>query len=218
TLHAQIAAQKTVETEALGRRERARALHKQGGIAKEELDAMEAAWQKAKADLAVLEAQMRYLVGQPGKRTSKERGSDGVLLWDLADDGWDRYVPDAALRIPDTGVRIPKIEPKLGEKLRTIMAKPVSGSFTDTPAHDIVDWLADHAKGVNVHLNTTIKEDAASVKFNSPIPLSAAFQWLEDRFGWRCVIRDYGIVIIERDRIPPGALLLQDFLRTPKPE
>src|SRR5262245_53397265 len=65
TLHAQIAAQKTVETEALGRRERARALHKQGGIAKEELDAMEAAWQKAKADLAVLEAQMRYLVGQP---------------------------------------------------------------------------------------------------------------------------------------------------------
>ncbi len=37
-------------------------------------------------------------------------------------------------------------------------------------------------------------------------------QWFEDSLPEHCfVVRDYGLVLMKRDSVPPGALLLDDF-------
>ena len=42
-------------------------------------------------------------------------------------------------------------------------------------------------------------------------------QWIEDRYEVKFVVRDYGIVVADRDRLPPGALALLDLAREPAP-
>jgi len=203
TLRKQIAAQETVVADTASRRARMRQLAGQKTVSEEMVATAELSWQKAKAELGVLEAQMRYLTGQTdaGKIDWQP---DVRALQTLAmyhqERHWDLK---------------PRIQETLADKIRSVMAKPIEGGFTDVSPREIVSWLADHAKDINVQLSAKVPGDAkASIKFKSPVPLGAAFQWLEDEFGWGCVIRDYGIVIADRDRLPPGALLLQDFLKS----
>ena len=40
-------------------------------------------------------------------------------------------------------------------------------------------------------------------------------QWIEDRYEVKFVVRDYGIVVTDRDRLPPGAMSLLDLAREP---
>ena len=47
--------------------------------------------------------------------------------------------------------------------------------------------------------------------FSGELPLHAIVQWIEDRYDVKFVVRDYGIVVADRDRLPPGALPLLDL-------
>ena len=51
------------------------------------------------------------------------------------------------------------------------------------------------------------------IRLKEPVPVGAIFQFLEDQYGWRFVVREYGIVLAEPSRLPPGAVLLLDFWR-----
>jgi hypothetical protein len=45
--------------------------------------------------------------------------------------------------------------------------------------------------------------------------LLAALQLLEDTTGLRFIVREYGIVAVDRSNLPPGALSVSDFARQP---
>ena len=51
------------------------------------------------------------------------------------------------------------------------------------------------------------------VKLKNPIPLRAALQWFEDSYKVRFIVRDYGIVVTDAERTPPGATRLLDVGR-----
>jgi hypothetical protein len=107
----------------------------------------------------------------------------------------------------------------MADKIRKALDEPCKGFAGQRkllPA-DVIDTLRRHVKGVNILLDvkTLIRDDDVSVavQLDEAIPLGACFQWAEDTFNWRFIIRDYGIVAVDRGTVPPGAVLLLDFWR-----
>jgi len=82
----------------------------------------------------------------------------------------------------------------------------------------MLDLLREHAKGINIQDNVGEHKGTAAFQLKEAVPLGALFEWAEDQFGWRFVLRDYGIVATKRDSVPPlGGVLLLDFWRKGTP-
>ena len=92
---------------------------------------------------------------------------------------------------------------------------PPDFAFTETPPKQILDYLQQHAKGINIIEQVRLdKVSPVSIRLKEPVPIGAIFQFLEDTYGWRFVVREYGIVVAEAGHLPPGAVHLQDFWRS----
>ena len=70
------------------------------------------------------------------------------------------------------------------------------------------------AADVNVGMSISVGEPATKTTVPRELPLGAALQWMEDAFGVRCVVREYGIVVTREDRVPPGALSASELWRS----
>jgi hypothetical protein len=115
----------------------------------------------------------------------------------------------------------------MSDKLRKALDTPVKVDFHQASQKDFVDFLQQRAKGLNIvaHVHIFGKSEEGPMSGPGPVdlhltemvPLGAVFQFLEDRYDWRFVIRDYGIVITGPKHVPPGAVYLQDFWKNRSP-
>src|SRR5262249_8811794 len=68
-----------------------------------------------------------------------------------------------------------------------------------------------------LHIQAAAKGAAWDEKVSATlteVPLGAAFQLLEDVVAAHSiVVREYGLLIVPEEKVPPGAVLLSDFLR-----
>ncbi len=261
-LNAEIMAAKFLLQEVQARLERAKKVHDRKLISEEEFREKEMGLEKVKADLAKLEAELPYLLGNSPRETKlvyrnggegifvdvtamaglKGTGwSGGVVVLDYDNDGWadliltnplgsqlyrnngDGTFTDVTRKVLGKTAGATPVSDTLGERIRRAMAKPVTVEFNDALPKDILDRLWEKARvdGVNIILMVDRGREAhypksATVSLGQPVPLSAALQWFEDRFVCRIVIRDYGLVVVEPIGLPPGAVYLQDFLKSPK--
>ena len=234
----EIEAQKVMVKEYQERFSREQKLRAQGASSEGDLRAAEATLQKAKADLDVLEAKMPYLVGKAPKGLKAPASCascheaihspfplvgdecPGTHRWHELFLGRRALAFDRTVRLWDMEGKAvpgspPKVQETLADKIRAAMKIQVRGTFSEKPAREILELLTEKVKDVNIQLKVTNGEAPGSLTLTSPIPLGAALQWFEDQFNWRFVVRDYGIVAVERDMVPPGAILLQDFLKAP---
>jgi hypothetical protein len=100
----------------------------------------------------------------------------------------------------------------LADKVRAALEAPIKGEFRDSRPSEVIEWLTSPFKGINIHITAKIPDNTkVTIKLTDPIPTGAALQWLEDELGLVCILRDYGIVIAARDRVPPGATPLLDY-------
>lgn len=201
----EIASARAVADEAMSRYQRDKAAYDKGGLSVTELSASAAQMQKFKSDLARVEAQMEFLTGRHNHKDAVEKG----LLWLLSQQNAAPNL-NAPPDVPPSA-----IPEAMGDKIRKALDKPFKGLAGQRKLSlaDVIQMLRDHVKGVNILNDVKNPDSTVAVELDEAIPLSACFQWAEDRFGCRFIIRDYGIVAVERDRIPPGAVLLLDFLR-----
>jgi hypothetical protein len=181
-----------------------------------------ASLQKATTDLARAESEMDLLVGKHTEKAAKWLAArpDGRLLWSASADGsvriWNladanALRREAILAAPVTGT----IADKLHKALDTPVKSNVSGVLDGSA---MLDLLREHAKGVNIQDNVGEHKGKAAFQLKEPVPLGALFEWAEDQFEWRFVIRDYGVVATKRDSVPPvGGVLLLDFWRKGAP-
>ncbi|GEM_PF-4877056 len=181
----------------------------------------------AKFDLAKLESELLYLVGkQPATMAAPVGGGSGFGGMMAPGGGGGGFPPMGDARDwrgnPMGAGAIDYGAPKglpgsLADKVRAALDAPIKGEFRDSKPREIVDWLSKQFKGINVHVTAKIADSAkVTLTLTEPIPTGAALQWLEDELGLRCVLRDYGIVIAERDRVPPGATPLLDYWKKSK--
>ena len=99
----------------------------------------------------------------------------------------------------------------MSDKIRKALDTPVHVDFKQAKPKEILDFLQQHTKGFN--LVEQVRMDKAApvdLRLTEPVPVGAIFQFLEDQYGWRFVVREYGIVITEPGP-PTGAVHLQAF-------
>jgi hypothetical protein len=105
------------------------------------------------------------------------------------------------------------------EHIRKALQRKLSLRIKDMPASEVLGALQKTAG--DVHLQASTREPAWTEKVSAnlkEVPLSAALQLLEDALGgYRVVVRDYGLLIVQESKAPRGAILMTDFLKS-KPE
>ena len=201
-------------------------LLKKGLDSKVIVDDFAAKLQLAKLDVTRAEAEMDLLCGKTHKdlaggataraiewlaRTQIAEGThigEGFRIWDLSADTIQKPGQVAP------GAPAP-VQASMAEKIRkaldTSIKPPATGG--EILGREFLDFLREYAKGINIQAGTVDTETAARFQLKEAIPLGALFEWAEDQFEWRFIVRDYGIVATDRKNVPPGATLLMDFWR-----
>jgi hypothetical protein len=153
---------------------------------------------RTKLELAKAEGVLMTLVGKPLGEAST---FDPMMRSD------DVYGPRQAATPPAPA--------QLPETVRKALDAKVTVEFQDAPASDVIEHLQDLIQGVNLHLasNANIKDRKMTLRLKEKVPVAGVLQWLEDALDVKCVLRDYGIVVADRNAIPPGATLLLDAWR-----
>jgi hypothetical protein len=151
---------------------------------------------RTKLELAKAEGALMTLVGVIPKATSFNPAADAADLYRQA-----AAAPAAPAQLPDA--------------VRKALDTKVTVEFQDAPAAEVIAHLQDLIQGVNLHLaaNANIKERKMTLRLKEKVPVAGVLQWLEDAFEVKCVLRDYGIVVADRNVVPPGAILLLDAWR-----
>jgi hypothetical protein len=192
----------------------------QGAVPQATMHQSASALQKAKTELARAEAEMDLLVG---KHSAQATEMWRALMGEKA----IHFVPDGTIRLwdPQSGKAIKDDELPPTATIQTPMAEKILKAL-DTPfkagqpgevsGRDFIDLLRQHAKGINIQASVNDLDSFKMLQLTQQVPLGAAFQWAEDQFGWRFVIREYGIVAADPSTLPPGAPTLLDFWRKAK--
>jgi hypothetical protein len=108
------------------------------------------------------------------------------------------------------------------EKLRELLKSPVKWPTGGTAAlRNVVDQLRAFTPSFSFEIMTSADfggpKELPGPMFAGELPLHAVIQWIEDRYEVKFVVRDYGIVVTDRGRLPPGAVALLDLVREPQP-
>ncbi len=208
-LRTQLQGAKASADDAAARYAQTRALNEKGVIAVTELFTAAAVMQKLKSDAAVIEAELDALVGKPSAQSAAFSGVFGAP-WS---EGALYKRPDRKQSGPGPGAAS-SVQPAMIEKVRKALDAPFKMSLKgEVLPEDVLVILRHETKGVNVSSALNGQARQARAQFDVPVPLGAAYQWAEDTFGWRFIVRDYGIVACERDHIPPDAVLLLELWR-----
>jgi hypothetical protein len=196
--------------------ERLMKMYTEGAVPEVRLHEAAAALQKAKTELVRAESEMDLLTG---KHTEKAAQWMAGLQWLAEKEGnrlhvWDpvagKEVKPHAAPAPVPGAMADTIRKALDARFRF----EYNGELT---VEDVLELLRQHAKGLNIlAMAGNLNSHPVKLRLTEPIPLGAFFQWAEDQFNWRFIVRDYGIVATDRNAVPPGAVLLLDLWRRGK--
>jgi hypothetical protein len=116
------------------------------------------------------------------------------------------------------GFTVSKTAPTMNDRIRKALDKVVKfeGGGAVLSVRDIVEYFRD-AAGLDVPIRVIIKTpkgeaEEGVVLMKGELPLGAWFQVIEDSLPEvRFVVREYGILVTNRDRVPEGAVYLQAF-------
>jgi hypothetical protein len=221
--HAEVQAAQAILQEAESRLARLKELigKQPGVVSREELSGAELTRDKYRFELASKQAQLVVLVGKSNLTAGASAkvvtfSPDGKLLYSVEADGSVKVFD------PLTGKQIiaPNVDVKGSDadKLRKALDAPVKAQFKKTPLKDVMQYLQDHA-------NINIVWAAKSVDVNMPfsadlndIPLGALIQLVEDLKGVQFVVREYGIIVLDRDNWVPGGVRLYEYWKRLLPE
>jgi outer membrane protein TolC len=177
----------------------------------------------AKTALADAEAEWTYLLGATPKRETaagrlREHLTVDLLLQQVEQNRIRREL--LLKRDLDTLIvkqRAALDRTPLADKLRKALAKRVTIKFEEKTPNAV---LAQFRKEFpDIPIAAPAKGFAA--KFAEPVvnltdvPWGVALQMLEDGLGgYHFVVREYGLLLVARDRVPPGAVLLDEFRKS----
>ncbi len=209
-LQHEIEVQKSMVDAAEAQVARIRRLFESKVVSSEEIHLAESALKQAKAKLAQAEAELPYLLGKQ---------SSALLLTEFAVEAlniatFERFTLDAAGKDLTAAIKIAQAPSGAeADKVRQALDVPIKGDFNGVILRDVLDHIREHTKGVNLHFVSKKLDlnEPITLTLRDPVPLGAVLQWFEDNLGLRCVARDYGIVITDQDRVPPGAVFVHDF-------
>jgi hypothetical protein len=186
-------------------------------------DEAQASLEQAKIKLAEVEGELPYLLGkQPQSKGPVPLAIDfGFPQLQRAEAGLKAVDYNLTYqRTLQAWTKTKLAEGPMADKIRQALDKPISASYKEAPFDAVLGDLKKSNPGIHFQISMASGSLAppVSIQFES-LPLGAVLQWLEDMLpGHRVVVREYGLLITSQERIPPGALLLDDFWKRGKPE
>ncbi len=173
------------------------------------LEAAKAALVAAKAALAQTEAELPYLLGKYPQASAFDATYQVRIRRELND-----WANSGALK----GRQPPGQAPPdaMADKIRKALNTPIKFEFEHVPLSEVVNYLGDRT-GVSFHFKgVDLANEGVSLHLKEPVPLAAALQAIGDVLPKaRFVVRDYGILVADPDTLPPGAISVENFWKTP---
>jgi hypothetical protein len=185
---------------------RMRDLYAGRAIDKALVDEAEAKLVDAKAKLAAVEADMAYLLGKAPERP----GPAAASQFSEAERAFRE-----ALRLLGEAHVVP-VKGPMADKVRAALDRRVSFSFKGDSARTVLAALQKKAGGIHIGA-VRVNNDEWSTNVTAEltdVPFGGALQLLADKLpDYRIVVREYGLLIAPKDRVPPGAVPLHEFWR-----
>lgn len=157
---------------------------------------------QAKAKLTELESQMPALLG----KTSHDADAAVQALQRLQRMAQEQF----------------KAQGPLTDKIRKALETPITVNYKDVKFSEVLKDLEKKASGLSFHVRDLSQElnpktgvpaeSSVTLHFDTPLPIAAILQAIEDKVGSHFIVRDYGI-LVTTGKLPPGALTVQDFMR-----
>jgi hypothetical protein len=206
-LHHALLSQKAVVEYEQKRFERMKGLAAQKSISSEILDEAQQKLTIAKAKLAELEAQMPAVLGKVANTRVTLRLVDlgrVRLHFDNDKDGKrDLLVVQSQTRA----------EGPMADKIRQALEKPITLKVSEVFIPEILSQLQKQTGVTFKRFENSHPEPKLNLEF-AELSLRAALQYIEDSEpGYHFVVREYGILFAPAEKLPPGALTVQEFLR-----
>jgi hypothetical protein len=207
---------------------RSKELSAAGGTSAAELGQAALAVMSAKEKVARLEAEQPYLLGKAPVAAGMTRTlTIGDVLYRQVSGGSGMGSaatgPMPTAFWTDHYAVLHTLPQGKTEKLRALLKSPVKWpSRPSGSLRNIVDDLRTFVPGFAFEIMTSEpggpkeSKELPGPAFSGELPLHAVIQWIEDRYEVKFVVRDYGIVVADRDRLPPGAVALLDLAREPQ--
>jgi hypothetical protein len=181
----------------------------------------------AKAKLAELEAELPYLLGRQPATKDNPRAENQRLRYLLAitqaQAAWERHAVEQGVRWlarevgKGAGVRA-----SMADKIRKALDTPVNVNFDATPLRDALEYFENRVGGVSFRIisgEANLKDQPLDLSLKEKVSLGAAIQGIQDSLpDIRFAVRDYGVLVTSKERLPPDAVLLLDFWKAGKGE
>jgi hypothetical protein len=213
-------------------------LYKSGTVSGEVMMTAESEVTKHRGEVEKLETELKSLRG--------EFAIKGVTGLTFSPDGTWLYATDVPVRIwdPNTGVQWPSghrrnpinldafdvaystiqpvgVQATMAERVRKLLDQVVEYQLDSSPAL-WVDALLKEAAKSDIPIRDLLPRplpDGVVVNLGGKLPVGAWFQAIEDTDpNLRIVIRDYGLLLTTKDRIPDGAIRAVDFWKSKDPK
>jgi hypothetical protein len=209
-LNAEIDAAKFIFQEADIRVKRLNELRARGGgvlVTDEEMGTAQVTMLKYKAELARKEGELPLLIG-------KKTAGLGVTLRIEASPAEPKALD---LTTPTTERMRLALTTPTTERMRLALATSVKVEFTNSSLDEVLNHFQSKIKDVGVNLALAAKEVSRETRVKAslavPVSLLAALQLLEDTQSLRFIVREYGIVAVDANNVPPGSLSVTEFAK-----
>ncbi len=175
-----------------------------------EVDRAKVAVILAKAKLAEMEAEMPYLLGQQPKNDLSDPHSARAELLFRAE---KLYLDFLESRPADPTK--PPVRGDMADRIRKALDTPVTVNYKNQTVPEILKDFQQKMPGVPFLVNVYPSEkDKVDLLLAEPVPLGAAMQAFQDKFGYRFSVREYGILVTAVE-IPRDAVPLHTFWKSP---
>jgi hypothetical protein len=187
--------------------------------------------EKHRGEVEKLETELKSLRGEfafKGVPASLTFSPTGDALWiidldgrlgvsDVTSGAIDQRVrpwtADAFRPIPIGGAKTPAVQTPMMDRVKRMLDKEVELNSRESAAPDALKAVLDQAGG-DIPLRDTLpaNQHVGTVTLKGKLPVGAWIQAVEDSDPeLRVVVRDYGLLVTTRDRVPEGALRVQDL-------
>jgi Cu/Ag efflux protein CusF len=211
-------AQKTA-ADAEQRLKRLQDVRAKGVVPAEAVEEAALALAQAKAQVAKVEADAPFLLG-------KSQLLDGAnWKYDLLPEAPRNPRANPKSDPTESGARPTALPAAAAARLRDALEATVRFEDNQVVFEDVLDYLEGQQPALNFRNTMRNRRIPGSptftLKSKERLPVRAVLQMLEDEYpkdGVRFVIREYGILVVDGpSAVPPGGLLLEDFLRGDAP-
>jgi hypothetical protein len=132
-----------------------------------------------------------------------------VRIWDAVTGGELKYLDSAAAQVK--GKSAPAVQAPMMDRVKKLLDQEVQFEAGGEPIDTILQFLLESAKS-DIPVRSLLAAPMFSPALKGKLTVGAWMQAIEDTdSSIRIVVRDYGLLLTTRDRVPEGALRVQDL-------